>query len=226
MRTPARAESKVPRAVAASAVILLIAIAVIPSSRHWVQRRIGSNKPLVVTFKPLGVGPGIQAGRPYPPNDNWAAFLPRPSACPGSTSEPSATSSAESSMVCVLNYARLREGLRPLPVSRQLERAARLKALDIVRCQDFAHAACGKDPHAVAEAVGYPNVAWGENIYRGGGPFGLARVAADGWLNSEHHRENLFQPQWTEQGVAVVIAKRFNGESNVAIWVSQFGERR
>jgi uncharacterized protein YkwD len=120
----------------------------------------------------------------------------------------------------------MREGLGPLPASPQLQEAARLKAQDIVRCQDFAHDACGKDPHAVAVAAGYPNVAWVENIYRGGGPFRPARVAADGWLNSPHHRENLFRPQWTEQGIAVVIAKRFNGESNVAIWVSEFGERR
>jgi uncharacterized protein YkwD len=129
-------------------------------------------------------------------------------------------------MICGLNYARMREGLGPLPASPQLQEAARLKAQDIVRCQDFAHDACGKDPHAVAVAAGYPNVAWVENIYRGGGPFRPARVAADGWLNSPHHRENLFRPQWTEQGIAVVIAKRFNGESNVAIWVSEFGERR
>jgi uncharacterized protein YkwD len=88
-----------------------------------------------------------------------------------------------------------------------------------------AHAACGKDPHAVAVAAGYPEVPWGENIYSGSGPFMSARVAADGWLNSPHHRENLFRPQWTEQGIAVVIARRFKDQSNVAIWVSQFGER-
>ncbi len=36
---------------------------------------------------------------------------------------------------------------------------------------------------------------------------------------------HLFRPGWTEQGIAVVVAKRFKGESNVAIWVSEFGER-
>jgi uncharacterized protein YkwD len=59
----------------------------------------------------------------------------------------------------------------------------------------------------------------------GGGPFMPARVAADGLLNSPHHRENLFRPGWTEQRIAVVVAKRFKGESDVAIWVSEFGER-
>jgi uncharacterized protein YkwD len=225
MRAPTRKRTTGGWVLAASLLALLPWIMAVPSSRHWFQRHLGSNRPLVGTYKPLGVGPGIHVGRPYTPNYSWAAFLPKPSTCPGSTNEPSEPR-AESSMICVLNYARMREGLTALPVSAELQRAARLKALDIVRCQDFSHAACGKDPHAVAETAGYPEVPWGENLYSGSGPFMPARVAADGWLNSPHHRENLFRPQWTEQGIAVVIARRFKGQSNVAIWVSQFGERR
>jgi uncharacterized protein YkwD len=129
-------------------------------------------------------------------------------------------------MICVLNFARARDGLRALPVSLELNRSSRLKALDIIRCQQFSHEACGKDARAVADAVGYPQVPWGENIYAGSGPFMPARVAADVWLNSEHHRENLFRPQWTEQGIAVVVADQFNGQHNVAVWVSEFGEPR
>jgi uncharacterized protein YkwD len=107
-----------------------------------------------------------------------------------------------------------------------LDRSAELKAADIIRCADFAHAACGKDPHAVADQVGYPQVWWGENLALSPGPFAAARVAADGWLNSEHHRENLLDPRWTEQGIAVMTAPEFRGQRDVAIWVSQFGERR
>jgi uncharacterized protein YkwD len=129
-------------------------------------------------------------------------------------------------MICALNYAGVREGLKTLPVSPLLRRSAHIKALDIVHCQDFSHAACGKDPHAVADEVGYPNVDWGENIYAGPGPFRAARAGADGWLNSPHHRENLFRTKWTEQGISVVIAKHFKGQDNVAIWVSEFGARR
>jgi uncharacterized protein YkwD len=128
-------------------------------------------------------------------------------------------------MVCVLNYARAREGLVPLPASPPLSEASRLKALDIIRCQQFSHEACGKDARADADAVGYAHFGWGENIYAGAGPFMPARVAADGWLNSEGHRENLFRQEWTEQGIAVVVARGFKGQSNVAIWVSEFGER-
>ena len=50
---------------------------------------------------------------------------------------------------------------------------------------------------------------WGENIELRPGPFAAARVAADGWLNSEHHRENLFDPRSTEQGIAEVVVPEF-----------------
>jgi uncharacterized protein YkwD len=200
-----------------------LAIAVIPSTRHWVQRHVGNKKPLVATVKPLGVGPGMQVGRPYAPHDAWTKFLPSHSACPGSTEAPVSAGVAQVSMICALNYARVRDGLAALPVSPLLQRASRLKALDIIRCQQFAHDACGRDPRAVADAVGYPQVSWGENIYAGSGPFAPPRVAADGWLNSPHHRENLFRPEWAIQGIALLHADRLESNEDVAVWVSEFG---
>jgi uncharacterized protein YkwD len=142
------------------------------------------------TLSPIGIGLSRHEAQLYPPNDHWAAFLPAPETCPGSTDPSASTAAAEGAMICALNYARVRDGLSALPVSPLLQRSARLKALDIIRCQDFSHAACGKNPRAVADEVGYPNVDWGENIYAGPGPFAAARVGADAWLNSPHHREN------------------------------------
>lgn len=185
----------------------------------------GRNRPLVMSVKPVWIGPRIRIGQPYAPNDAWANFLPPQGACAGSTAKPVNESAAEQAMLCALNYARVKQGLHALPLSPRLRTASRLKALDIIRCQDFSHEACGKDARAVADEAGYPEVTWGENIYAGSGPFAPARVATDGWLNSEHHRENLFRAQWTEQGVAVVVAPTFKGQKNVAIWVSEFGGR-
>ncbi len=176
---------------------------------------------------PLAVGGTISSPiRLYPDNDAWAAYLPTPNACAESTNASAPPTNAEGAMICVLNYARIRAGLPPLAVSPLLNRSAGLKAADIIRCNEFAHAACGKDPHAVADEVGYPQVLWGENLALSPGPFAAARVAADGWLNSEHHRENLFDPRWTEQGIAEVVVPEFQGQRDVAIWVSEFGERR
>jgi uncharacterized protein YkwD len=192
-------------------------------TRHWLRGRLSTEQPHHYTLSPVGFGFTRHAQRLYPAHDRWDAFLPKPELCAQSTNASASTADAQGAMICALNYARVRDGLKALPVSPLLERSARLKALDIIRCQDFSHAACGKDPHEVADQVGYPNVDWGENIYSGPGPFAAARVAADGWLNSPHHRENLFRAEWTEQGISVVVAKHFKGQDNVAIWVSEFG---
>jgi uncharacterized protein YkwD len=227
MHAPRRPEHsrRARRSITSTGVVLgLAALALF--AIHFRDHLPWKARPFVVSVKPLWFGPSFRAGQPYPPNDAWAGFLPRPSSCAGSTSEPTTAPAAEQAMLCVLNYARVKQGLRALPLSPQLRAASRLKALDIIRCQNFSHEACGKDARAVADAAGYPQFTWGENIYAGSGPFVPARVAADGWLNSPHHRENLFRPQWTEQGVAVVVAPTFRGQKNVAIWVSEFGERR
>jgi uncharacterized protein YkwD len=175
---------------------------------------------------PLSVGTVVTAPvHLYPAHDPWAAYLPAPDACAGSADASAAPTTAEAAMLCVLNYTRIRAGLSPLPVSPLLNRSAALKAEDIIRCGEFTHAACGKDPRAVADEVGYPPVSWGENLAMSPGPFAAARVAADGWLNSEHHRENLFDRNWTEQGIAEVVVPEFQGQHDVAIWVSEFGDR-
>jgi len=194
-------------------------------TRDWLRARLSSDQPHHYMLKPFGVGFTGHVPPLYPARDRWRAFLPKPDLCAQATNASASTADAQAAMICALDYARVRDGLKALPVSPLLQRSARLKALDIIRCQDFSHAACGKDPHAVADEVGYPNVSWGENIYAGPGPFRAARVGADRWLNSPHHRENLFRTEWTEQGISVVVAKHFKGQSNVAIWVSEFGAR-
>jgi uncharacterized protein YkwD len=217
-------------AVAITLAVVLGVIVLSPGTRRWLQNRLSSTKPRIYTVRPIGIGgkgfgPAERVGHLYPLHDRWASFLAEPSACFGGTRAAAPTAQAERAMICELNHARIHDGLEPLRVSPLLDRSSRLKALDIIRCQQFSHSACGKDPRAVADEVGYPQVDWGENIYAGPGPFAAARLGADAWLNSPHHRENLFRTEWTEQGIAEVIAKRFRGQSDVAIWVSEFGRR-
>jgi uncharacterized protein YkwD len=129
-------------------------------------------------------------------------------------------------MLCLINFARRRAGLGSLRASSVLSLAASFKARDIVKCRQFAHTACGRDAHAVVNEAGYPPVSWGENLYLGPGAFGAPRPALDGWLNSPHHRENLLDPLWTEQGIAVRQAKHFQYGSDSAVWASEFGAPR
>jgi uncharacterized protein YkwD len=129
-------------------------------------------------------------------------------------------------MLCLINFARRRAGLNRLQASPVLSLAGSFKARDVVRCRRFAHTACGRNARAVADEAGYPHVAWGENLYLGPGARGAPRPALDRWLNSPHHRENLLNPTWTEQGIARRSARHFTYGFDAAVWASEFGADR
>ena len=46
-----------------------------------------------------------------------------------------------------------------------------------------------------------------------------------GWLDSAEHRANLFKPEWTDQGIALVYVPSFRGVASNRIWVSHFGHQ-
>jgi Luciferase-like monooxygenase len=66
---------------------------------------------------------------------------------------------------------------------------------------------------------------FGENLAWGGAEAGSPRGALLGWLDSPKHRANLFKPDWTEQGIALVYVERFRGVASSRIWVSHFGHQ-
>ena len=172
----------------------------------------------------LGFGFGPQKPH-YASGDRWKSYLAPESVCPGGEDRDAPAADQVRTMLCLIDYARRVAGLRALPENDALTRAATLKGEDVIRCKDFNHNACGKDPRAVANDAGYPQASWGENLYVASGPNGAPRPALDGWLNSDGHRENLLRPSWTEQGVALLEAKHFDGGPDAALWVSEFGAR-
>ena len=129
-------------------------------------------------------------------------------------------------MLCLINYARAREGLGPVALVTSLNAGSLAKAGDIVRCGKFEHAACGKASDQDATDAGYTAAGgWGENLYVGEGRRGAPRVAMDDWLNSPHHRENLFLPQWRTAGLAAVHDVTVADFRHAVVWVSEFGDR-
>jgi uncharacterized protein YkwD len=187
--------------------------------------QLRSDRDSTFTFSPKGLR--IERTEAlYPSDDPWREYLAPESACPGGEDRTAPAERQRLTMICLLNWARSRRGLPPLAENRQLDLAAALKAQDIDQCADFSHEACGKKADADARAAGYTGSVWGENIYAGPLELARPRVAVDRWLNSPHHRENLFREGWTEQGVAVRQVLSFKGQPDVAIWVSEFGERR
>ena len=144
-----------------------------------------------------------QVDRARAAQDPWAAYLAPTSAC---KSQADAVSE-QRTMICLLDWARAQRGLKPLRVVYPLNRSSILKALAIARCADFSHTPCHKPFADTFDAVGYRgpiSTTYGENIAWGAGAAGSPRVVVSGWLNSPHHRENLFSRDWTEQGVAVL----------------------
>lgn len=164
----------------------------------------------------------IRKGSLYPTNDPWKSYLASEQTCPGGERADLPLSQQVEVMVCLINYARQREGLATLSLSSLLSDASLKKADKIVRCSEFAHDACGDEPAADIRAANYYG-AWGENLYLGEGRLGAPRVALDGWLNSTEHRENLFQSNWQSEGIAVMTASRIGEYSDATVWVNQFG---
>jgi uncharacterized protein YkwD len=173
-------------------------------------------------FLPAADGGSTQ--RLSPRNDPWIKYLAPESACPDGQDRSAARAAEQRTMLCLVNWARRRHGLRPLTRDPVLSAAARLKAEDIRRCRDFSHRACGRAAYAVARQAGYRG-SWGENLYWGQGELGRARIALSRWLISPRHRENLLRDHWTKQGIALQPVESFNGRRHVALWVSHFGDR-
>jgi uncharacterized protein YkwD len=158
----------------------------------------------------------------YPPKDPWKRYLAGERACPGGERTDLSAAREAQVMTCLIDWARRRAGLAPLPRVPLLTSTARQKANEIVRCRNFAHDACSGDPASDVRAAGYQG-SFGENLYIAAGRFGAPRVALDGWLNSPGHRENLFRAEWKTQGIALVKLPVFGQYRNMSLWVSHFG---
>jgi uncharacterized protein YkwD len=159
----------------------------------------------------------------YPANDEWAAWLAPENVCPGGERVDAAPNDELATMLCLVNYARGRQGLTTLMLTSALDAASLAKAQDIVRCGRFEHEACGRPANQDAIDAGYVGT-FGENLYAAEGVMTAPRVALDGWLNSPGHRENLFRPEWRTGGLAALHGATFDRFHDGVIWVSEFGD--
>ena len=156
----------------------------------------------------------------------WASHVATTDLCPGGDDAAAAPQEQERTMLCLVNYARARQGLSPVVAAEPLLTSAALKARDIATCGRFDHDPCGRGVWSVVPPVGAGEYAAGENIAMFASETAAPRSVIHGWLNSTGHRENLFRPEWTDQGVALLPATTVDGRSGMNVWVSQFGYRR
>jgi hypothetical protein len=177
-----------------------------------------------IAFSPLPGGPRISVHQAplYPDRDPWRGFLADEQTCPGGERTDLPRQQQVEVMLCLIDWARQQNGLSTPIQTALLTSTALQKGKEIVRCHNFAHAACGGDPAADIRRTAYHG-AFGENLYIADGRYGAPRVALDGWLNSPSHRENLFRPEWRTQGIALLKLDRFGPYHGASLWISHFG---
>jgi uncharacterized protein YkwD len=146
--------------------------------------------------------------------------------CPNQTDpELSAAQQAEV-MLCMTNYARAANGMRPLAPSSQLGRAAEQKSADIVNCDEFSHEACGRPFTFWDQRYGYLKGCWkaAENIAWGTGEYSTVRSIFQAWLESPEHHANILGP-YREIGIALRVGV-IEGHEEAAIWTQDFGSHK
>ncbi len=130
----------------------------------------------------------------------------------------------EEAMRCMSNFARERMGMGKMDDAADLDRSARDKSDDILRCDSFSHEACGHQFTYWMERVGYiPAQCWraGENIAWGTGEAGSVRAIFRAWIHSPDHRENILGP-YTQIGVGFAVGN-LSGHSDAHVWTQHFG---
>jgi uncharacterized protein YkwD len=148
-----------------------------------------------------------------------AALLASASACPASRSTTAAPAARRGALVCLINHARRASGLGAVRASTALARGAHRKGLDVARCGDFSHEACGSPPFVHLEPAGFPFVAAGENLFFGERPAGSARDVVAAWLASPPHRRVMLHAGFSHIGVAVIELEQFSDARGVSLWV-------
>jgi uncharacterized protein YkwD len=132
----------------------------------------------------------------------------------------------KATILCLVNELRRGRDLGSLQPSARLQRAARLKAGAIVRCEHFSHTPCGQPFASTFAEAGYTVGSWmvGENLAWGAGARGSAARSFELLLDSPPHRANFLRRGWEDIGVSLWRGTLF-GHARVALWVINFGSR-
>lgn len=121
----------------------------------------------------------------------------------------------EDQIVERVNAFRAQNGLQPLTSMRCLKQTAYFHSLNMASTNQASHNLDGLDNAGRLRRAGIPFSAEGENIHhyyedRNGQPFWdstqYVNRAMDFWMNSEGHRANMLNPNFTQIGVGIAKA--------------------
>jgi uncharacterized protein YkwD len=149
-----------------------------------------------------------------------------PTTCPGQSATGLTAEEQVGAMLCMTNYARAVNELRPLSLSRQLGHAAEEKSADIVDCDEFSHEACGRPFTFWDQRYGYLKGCWkaAENIAWGTGIYSTVGAIFTAWLESPEHHENILGP-YKEIGIGLRVGG-VEGNEEAAVWTQDFGSHK
>lgn len=127
---------------------------------------------------------------------------------------------SESILFQEVNHLRIEHGLPELVINEQLEKAAALKAEDMIRYSYFAHTSPkSTTPWHWINLSGYQYVSAGENLATN---FTSTETLLNAWMNSPSHKANIFKKGYTDTGYAVVTYS--HGGTDTTLVVQLFGK--
>src|SRR5690625_1038719 len=128
------------------------------------------------------------------------------------TNESSSISEFEQQVVDLTNAERQKQGLAPLQIDKTLSKVARVKSQDMAGNSYFSHQSpTYGSPFDMMQQFGVSYRAAGENIAKGQQS---PEQVVNAWMNSEGHRANILNANFTHIGVGHV--------SNGNYWTQQF----
>ncbi|WP_114150606.1 CAP domain-containing protein [Bacillus spizizenii] len=144
--------------------------------------------------------------------ENTASKAPAAEKTNTTTSAPSSVSAYEKKVVELTNAERQKQGLKPLQIDETLSKSARAKSQDMKDKNYFDHQSpTYGSPFDMMKSFGISYKTAGENIAKGQK---TPEEVVKAWMNSEGHRKNILNPNFTHIGVGYV-------ESG-SIWTQQF----
>lgn len=113
------------------------------------------------------------------------------------------------------NKERIENGLAPLQYNVKLEKAAIAKANDMLEKQYWAHYGPNNEtPWQFIIGADYNYAYAGENLAKG---FTDAEKVNTAWMNSETHRKNILDKQFTEIGITIVEGKLDGVDTHIIV---------
>ncbi|MDY0942903.1 CAP domain-containing protein [Priestia megaterium] len=119
----------------------------------------------------------------------------------------------EQKVVDLVNQEREKQGLKPLTLNKKLSDVARTKSKDMMEKGYFDHnSPTYGSPFDMMKQFGIEYTTAGENIAKGQQS---PEEVMNAWMNSDGHRKNILNPDFTEIGVGYV-------KGDTTYWTQQF----